>query len=67
MRFAMLHGVSQGKDGCEPGAEEEKAASLKRISVTEGFAMEMVSSGERCFSMGVQEQGTTMKKFYGVC
>ena len=42
----------------------KKAASLKRMSVAEGFAMERVWEGERCFSIGVQERGMTMKKFY---
>ena len=43
--------------------KRKKAASLKRMSVAEGFAMEAVWDRERCFSIGDQERGTTMKKF----
>jgi hypothetical protein len=43
--------------------KRKNAASLKRMSVAEGFAMDSVWDGEHCFSIGDQERGTTMKKF----
>jgi len=41
----------------------KKAASLKRTSVAEGLAMRAAWDGERCFSIGAQERGATIKKF----